>query len=119
MYVLTLSSATWVTCASKQNQSPFGSATVPLHPVCSPPAMPVIVIWGPALASQGVFMRLPKRIAGSSDFSCVGPVRSIASTSSALKSTVEGFNASGNQLPELLIALASSDAFRRRTVIAP
>jgi hypothetical protein len=37
----------------------------------------------------------------------------------ALKSTVEGFQASGDQLPELLIALAASDAFRRRTVIAP
>ncbi len=37
----------------------------------------------------------------------------------ALKSTVEGFKASGNQLPELLIALVSSDAFRQRTLIAP
>jgi Protein of unknown function (DUF1592)/Protein of unknown function (DUF1588)/Protein of unknown function (DUF1595)/Protein of unknown function (DUF1585)/Protein of unknown function (DUF1587) len=37
----------------------------------------------------------------------------------ALKSTVEAFKASGNKLPELLIALSASDAFRRRTVIAP
>jgi hypothetical protein len=37
----------------------------------------------------------------------------------ALKSTVEGFRASGNKLPELLVALVSSEAFRRRTVIAP
>lgn len=37
----------------------------------------------------------------------------------ALKSTIEHFNASGNDLRELLIALVSSDAFRRRTVITP
>jgi len=35
----------------------------------------------------------------------------------ALKSTIEHFNASGNKLPELLVALVSSEAFRRRSVI--
>lgn len=37
----------------------------------------------------------------------------------ALKSTIESFGASGNKLPELLVALVSSDPFRHRTVIAP
>ena len=37
----------------------------------------------------------------------------------ALRSTVERFRDSGNDLRELLIALVSSDAFRRRTNIEP
>lgn len=37
----------------------------------------------------------------------------------ALKSAVEGFKASGDKFSELLVAVVSSDAFRRRTVIAP
>jgi Protein of unknown function (DUF1592)/Protein of unknown function (DUF1588)/Protein of unknown function (DUF1595)/Protein of unknown function (DUF1587)/Protein of unknown function (DUF1585) len=37
----------------------------------------------------------------------------------ALKSAVEGFKASGNQFSELLVGMVSSEAFRRRTVIAP
>ena len=39
--------------------------------------------------------------------------------SCALKSAVEGFKASGDKFSELLVAVVSSDAFRRRTVIAP
>jgi hypothetical protein len=37
----------------------------------------------------------------------------------ALRSTVETFRDSGNDLRELLIALVSSEAFRRRTIISP
>lgn len=39
--------------------------------------------------------------------------------SCVLKSAVDGFKASGDKFSELLVAVVSSDAFRRRTVIAP